>query len=245
MERPYNSRANWPTAPQRGVPGAAPARRGLFARNSSPTTSDNAPHPDALAVFSPTRSFTWMLLHFPLAVLMYKVDMLATLHQMGTVLWALYVAFHARRPEKLIFAMAYITGSEVLWRSTGGRLPYESAKYLLTAISIIGVVRFTNLRVPWQPVLYFLLLLPSIIITVSEPLVVQAEEKTHFKVLMFNLAGPLALACCIAFLSQMRLRSAQLLNIFTGLLASTAGAAFLTVFAIRTAKKNSFWPHRC
>src|SRR5690349_15789206 len=120
MERPYNPRANWPTASQRGVSRAIPARRGLFDRNT-PTPADNAPHPDALAVFSPIRAFTWMLLHFPLAVLMYKVDMLATLHQAGTVLWALYVALHARRPEKLVFAMAYITGSEVLWRSTGGK----------------------------------------------------------------------------------------------------------------------------
>jgi ABC-type multidrug transport system fused ATPase/permease subunit len=239
MERPFAPRADWPASPRRELAGARSARLAPAATNTS-APADTPPLPDALATFAPVPSFVWLILHFPLAVLMYKSPILATAHQAGAVLWAFYVALNARRPEKVVFAMAYIIGAEVLWRSTDAKLPYESAKYVVSALSLIGVVRFTGLRFQWPPVLYFLLLLPSIAITVSEPLMVQAEAKTHFKVLVFNLAGPLALACCVAFLSHLRLKSAQLLNIFIGLLAPTAGAAGLALFAIRTAKNLHF-----
>jgi hypothetical protein len=195
---------------------------------------------DSLEQFSPAWMMAFVLLHFPLAMAMYKSSILATMHAALVVLWVGKVIFTARRPEILVFVMAYVTGAEVLWRSSGAKVPYETAKYILILLSVFGLLRFFRGRVIWPPVLYFALLLPSAFLTITSPLMAQGENKTIFKILAFNMAGPLALACGVAFMAHLRLNRAQLLNIFTALLATALGGAMMIAFALRTAKKVQF-----
>jgi len=150
----------------------------------------------------------FLLLHIPLALLMRQSEMVATAHALITLglgsLWAIQ-----GKHERVILALGYIAGAEVLWRMTGANVFWEYGKYASILIILISLLRGRKLNPPGGMLLYFLLLLPSIALTLAEKPFDQAREG-----ISFNLSGPLAIFMCAWFFNGREINS-QLFNKIT------------------------------
>src|SRR5437660_6185788 len=121
----------------------------------------------------------FMGLHVPLGVLMHQVPSLATVHAVLTVTVAVLLAMFGRL-YRVVYAAAYIAGSEVLWRMCGAEVFWESGKYAVLLIFAIALIRLRAVRWWALPVLYFLLLLLSIALAPYDLLSDDAREQISF-----------------------------------------------------------------
>ena len=159
----------------------------------------------------------WQLLfiaaHTPLSLLFKKGSVVITWHARGALVVGVLLALTSRRWERAAYAAAYITGAEVFWRMRKAEVPWEFGKYAVVLILGIAILRMGNLRRTMLPAVYFLLLLPSAILTLMTP---SAEEARGM--LSFNLSGPLALAVCVAFFTGLRFSKREMRWIYVSLL---------------------------
>lgn len=184
--------------------------------------------------------FFFVLVHIPLAIAMYRMPMLANLHGALTVLCCLGVVLGRTRSQFIALMMAYVVGAEILWRSTNSSMPYEAAKYLVSFLSFAALVRMKPFRIPWLPALYLLLLLPSVLLTLTTKASGVYTEQSTQKDLIFNMSGPVSLALATCFFMRVRLSLANFQNLAALLVAPSAGAAALTLFALHSATNVHF-----
>ena len=85
------------------------------------------------------------------------------------------------------------------------------------------------------PVLFFALLLPAALLTIS-----YGNFETIRKQLSFNLSGPLALAVCVAFFSRVQLTAVQVQRMVITFLGPLTGALSICVFSLSTAENLTF-----
>lgn len=172
--------------------------------------------------------------HIPLAILMSRNSNLATFHAVATIAWALWLAVTSQKIETVAYAGAYITGAEVLWRMSDAQSYWEIGKYGVAAVFIVAMIRHRRARSAFLPVLYFVLLLPSALLTLRLPF----NESKDF--LSANLSGPLALMVAAVFFSQLSLSRENLLRVFLALLGPVVGVAAIAFFGVATAKELTF-----
>ena len=138
----------------------------------------------------------------------------ATVHAVAVVALSLWWALAGRSQHRVALAAAYIMGAEVLWRMTDARIFWETAKYAICALFLIGLARRQGRRINGKAVLYFALLTPSILLTVAElPLGLAREQ------ISFNLSGPLTLAVSVLFFTGLSMTESR----FHGLLLAPLG----------------------
>lgn len=153
-----------------------------------------------------------LLLHVLLGPLLTVSPLLVGAHAIATLLFGLYQAGFSPRLERAIYVCAYITGAEVLWRMTKTPLFWELSKYSVIVILLVAMLRHGLLRIQALPLLFFGLLLPSTVLPMIN--VDTAELQNQIS---FNLSGPLSLAVCTWFFSQVTLSVAQIQRIFLAL----------------------------
>jgi hypothetical protein len=138
------------------------------------------------------------VLHIPFGLLIGSSENLAAIHSVMVLGLGMVLAVQRSRPiHHVALVAAYIVGSEVLWRMTGGALFWEFAKYATVAMFVTALMVRGKYRPPLWPTLYFALLLPSSIFTISELDLSEAR-----RALSFNLSGPLALFAACWFFSK-------------------------------------------
>jgi O-antigen ligase len=128
------------------------------------------------------------------------VQPLATLNAAVVTLAALWCVFIARQVLLAIMALAYVSASDVLWRMTNASVPWEFAKYLTIVIAVGTIARFV--RRPRRialPLLFLAVLVPGALITLFTVSLGDARDA-----LSFDLAGPVAIACCVMMFRQLR-----------------------------------------
>ena len=171
----------------------------------------------------------FLVAHLFLGVALYLSDELATLHALATigigVLWALI----GNKPERIACVAAYIAGAEVLWRMTSANIFYESGKYAIVLVFGVAMLRQRQFKWHFLPILYFLLLVPSVVLTILN--LSLSEART---VLSFNLSGPLALAVCASFFSYFAVTHHGRRQVFLALIGSAVSIAAATLFATMT-----------
>ena len=123
-------------------------------------------------------------LHVPLGLLLHSVPGAATAHAALTIAVAALLAMGGRI-DRVVYAAAYIAGSEVLWRMCGAALFWESGKYAVILIFAIALARLRPVQPRLLPVVYFLLLLPSIALAPYQLLSDEARQQ-----ISFELSGP-------------------------------------------------------
>jgi O-antigen ligase len=137
--------------------------------------------------------------HALLAVLVRVAPVFSTLHAVVTLIAATLIA--ATRPRRqLAYALAYIAASEVLWRMARGVPVHEFAKYATAAVIAISLLRFPPRQNRGLAIGYFLLLVPSAYLTFAALDVDGSRQQ-----ISFNLSGPLSLALCVLFFSQLKI----------------------------------------
>ena len=167
---------------------------------------------------------------------MYRYSAVSTLHGLIALLVGLYwAALSGRKPIRVAYVGAYITGAEVLWRMTEARLFWEFGKYAVIAIFIVAILRSGRLRGPALIFLYFALLIPSSALIVSK--VGPSDARGYIS---FNMSGPLALMVSTWFFSRLKVSEGEVQKLFMILAGPIVGIAAITFFAISTSTNISF-----
>ena len=146
----------------------------------------------------------WMILvglllaQAALARAMNQVPQIGLLEAAGLVAlsgWAVL-----RRDVQLsLLIIAYLPGTEIIWRQSHAPLPQYTAAYLTVALATITA--FTCIRTVSKParqaIFYFALLLPSIVVTVAT-----VGGRSYRQPVAFALAGPAALVASVLLISS-------------------------------------------
>jgi hypothetical protein len=168
-----------------------------------------------------------LLSHAALGLLCSSSTTVSTLHGIVVFCYGLYLVFTKAPLEKVAYVGAYIAGGEVLWRMTGSKVFWEFGKYGISAIFLLAWVQLPRPKKSDLAVLYFLLLLPSLVMTfVGLPFSVARQEVS------FNLSGPFALMVCACFFVNVKLSAASLHRLFLAYMAPAMGILAIAAYGI-------------
>jgi hypothetical protein len=173
--------------------------------------------------------------HAPLAILMFNSELVATVHALLTVVIGAVWILSKRHMERAAYVCAYVTGAEVLWRMCDARVLWEYGKYSVAALFIVALLRTGQIKWMKLPLLYFLLLIPSALLTIQA-----VNPEYARKSLSFNLSGPFALMVCVWFFSNLRISMGQLQRLFLALIGPVIGIASVTAFTTFSAMAIKF-----
>jgi O-antigen ligase len=183
------------------------------------------------------RILMWFVLtHVAIGVLVAASPSMAPLHFWVTAGLAAFLASSATRPVDIAVIAAYVAGAEVLWRMREAAPFWETGKYALTAVLLVGLVRFRHSQSVRMPLVYFALLTPAIMQLAGAAISVERARD----VISFNLSGPLALTAAICFFRQWTLSKTDVAEIFVALLGPVISIAVLTAVATYTSTEIAF-----
>jgi hypothetical protein len=169
----------------------------------------------------------WLGLHVVLGYLMKLTPLIPTAHAILSLAIGLWAALAARRREYAIYAMAYLAGSEVLWRMNQGQIFWEYGKYAVVAVALLTMLRRGLFLRGGLPLTYFILLLPSIVLPMSYLKATSLQQS-----ISFNLSGPFSLAVCCWLGANLKLTKAQVMRgclILIGPLIGIASTSLSTI----------------
>ena len=193
-------------------------------------------HPRFGPLSTTTKSFLFVILHILLALLMRNFQILATIHAFVTFGIAAYVALTAENLNKLIPYLAYLMGAEVLWRMTKANVFWEFGKYATVAIILIALLRHKKFGHGALPIIFFLLHLPSIILTVNALGFSQRAQE----LISFNLSGALATAFCMLFFLQIKADLSEFKSWAWAAAYPTIGILTIAINSLATAEQIAF-----
>ena len=135
--------------------------------------------------------FYIILFHAVLGFLIYLLPFLAKLYGYAIyVFGVLYVIKTQNKHNEALIAAAYVVGSEVFLRMTGGNPTYEITKYGVMVFIFLGMYYsgFSKSATPYW--IFLLLLVPGVILTTF----VLNFETNMRNAIAFNISGPVCLA---------------------------------------------------
>lgn len=207
----------------------APLRRSPLA--AWPKTKQGPPHGLSLPGRTEQLSLQFPILflagHALLAIAMHKLPVLATTHAWLSFGLACYIALSAKDQTRVVFAVAYLGASEVLWRMTNAGVFWEFGKYAVATVLLLSLSRRRPPRWNWLAVAYILLLIPSTVLSCFETLDIFQIKR----LLSFNLTGPFSLAVCTFCLYRARLTGSQAQRLLLMMLGPLTGVAAICLFA--------------
>lgn len=181
------------------------------------------------------RALAFLLLHVPLALAFSAASVIAQIYLVAVMLIGFWYALVHPRLERVAYAGAYVIGSEVLWRMTGSNPFWETGKYAIAFLFFVALVRTDRLRGPFPIFVYFISLLPSLVLPMAN-----VGNDAILGDISYYLSGPLALTISTWFFSQLKLNATQLQRLFTCLAAPTVGVGAITVSKVLTAQTVVF-----
>lgn len=109
----------------------------------------------------------------------------------------------------VLLASSYVTGAEVYLRMTKAYFIWETGKYAIILFCVLGMIYIGFKRNAIPYIMYFLLLLPGILIAYEEI----AYDVSFRKSIMFNFSGPLCLMVAAVFVYGKTITFTQMLKI--------------------------------
>jgi hypothetical protein len=152
--------------------------------------------------------------HIVIGILVFLVRPLSKFYAVAMLAVGLYYVMKTRnKNNEVLFVSAYIVGSEVFLRMTGGNLLYESSKYAVMIFMAIGMYYsgFSKNAIPFW--IYLLLLLPGVIVA-TETLNLQTDVR---KAIAFNISGPACLGVSAIYCYNRKIVLSQVNNILLAL----------------------------
>lgn len=193
-------------------------------------------HPRMGALTRNTKIGLMLLLHIPLAFLLRNVQLFATVHAYITLLIGAWIALTSDDIKKVIPVIAYITGAEVLWRMTKADIFWEYGKYATVAILLIALLKHRKINKAALPAIYFILLLPSAIITINTLGLTGNAQNA----ISFNLSGPLAAMMCMVYFRQIKTDTSELGSMMWWAVYPIVSLLTLATFSTVTATEIQF-----
>lgn len=172
--------------------------------------------------------------HVVLALAMQRFPQLGTAHALLCV--AIGVAIAARSPVvHTAYVVAYIVGSEVLWRMTSAGVFWEFGKYAVCLVIGVALLRMRLRRNRVFAVGYLFLLLPAAFLTLMTSDLGMARQQ-----ISFNLSGPLSLALCVLYFSNLRPTAGQVQTMFFAAIGPILGIVAIAYYSTVTTADLSF-----
>jgi O-antigen ligase len=173
--------------------------------------------------YYPVKVIAFLFLHVLLAYAFDWSPVLATTHALAVLAIGFYWVLADQEPYRVIYILAYIAGSEVLWRSRDAAVFWEYGKYAAILLMLFAILKQKRLsQADKSPIIYFVVLLPSILVLTS----FDREQ------IAFNLSGPLSLAVALIFFSTAKFTPIQLRNMFVALLGPVVALGVLAAQSV-------------
>ena len=150
--------------------------------------------------------------HILLGVILFLFTPFAKVYFIIVVVYFLIKIFtcpNSKRVEEILFACAYISGSEVLFRMTKGAISYEACKYLVIMFVLIGLF-FKGINSGAYPYFFFLIALVPAIIVASKTLGYQSDFRRS---IAFVLSGPVCLGLATLFTYDKKITNEKILKV--------------------------------
>ncbi len=163
-------------------------------------------------------------LHALSGLAMRQLPPLATLHTFATILTVIAISLSTRNPAVVLMCACYVSGAEVLWRMSKAYTFHETAKYVVSLLCLVGLIRLKTVRLPGHALLYLALLLPAAVF----PFLYFSFDLFRRHVL-FHLSGPIALTMAILFCSNLRISAGELWRACVAFVAPLSGVLMVTV----------------
>jgi len=167
-----------------------------------------------------------LLGHALLAWLMSQNELFATLHALATFAVGMMLGLTGSH-KRAAYVAAYVAGAEVLWRMTDANIFWEFGKYATVAILGVALLRSRAIRIPRLALLYFVFLLPSLVLTVAHRSLPVARDQ-----ISFNLSGPLSLFVCVWFFSSLELEKHEFERMVVAFAGPATGIATIALAGI-------------
>ncbi|MET3028146.1 O-antigen ligase family protein [Flavobacterium sp. UW10123] len=134
-----------------------------------------------------------IVFHALLALIIFVIPFFSKIYALLIIVIGVIVIIRNRnRNNEVLFASAYLVGAEVLLRMTGGSFNNEYTKFCVIGFMILGMIYSNFSKSALIYLFFFILLVPSILITANY----QDLGTDVKKALFFNLSGPVCLAIC-------------------------------------------------
>lgn len=176
------------------------------------------------------------LIHIPLGVTLYNTGTAGIIHPLSILGLGLYIALRKRVNNGYVICVAaYIIGSEVLWRMASVPAPWEFAKYSITVILLAAIFRSQRYEIPKLPLLYFMLLVPSCLITIAD-----SDMSRAISTLSSNMSGPLLLLVSAWFFHNIRIRPIEFRRVLIAFILPLFSIAMAALFYTVSAEELHF-----
>lgn len=151
-----------------------------------------------------------VLIHAGIAVAIFYIPLLSKIYALLIAVFGLYYIIRKNnKNNEVLYVSAYLVGAEVFLRMTGGNLNNEYVKTVVSVLMLLGFVLsgFSKSSIVYW--LYFLLLLPAVLITMSN----QEMNLEIRKAITFNISGPVCLGLCALYCYKRQVTFTQMQNI--------------------------------
>lgn len=151
-----------------------------------------------------------VLIHVGIALALFYIPFLSKIYAvLIAVFGTAYIINKNNRNNEVLYVSAYLVGAEVFLRMTGGNLNNEYVKTVVSMWMLLGFVLsgFSKSSVVYW--LYFLLLVPAVLITMNN----QDLNLEIKKAIVFNISGPICLGLCALYCYKRQITFPQLQNI--------------------------------
>jgi hypothetical protein len=157
------------------------------------------------------RFYLYLILsHVAIGMMVFLVPFTAKLYAYSIFIAGVYFVMKTQnRNQEALMVAAYITGSEVLLRMTGGNISYEFSKYGVMIFVFIGMYYsgFSKGATPYW--VFLLLLVPSVVISTFV-----LDFDTNIRTtIAFNISGPVCLAVASLYTYRRKITLEQVNNI--------------------------------
>lgn len=152
-----------------------------------------------------------VLIHILIGVAIYNFPFLSKVYGGLMIVFGLFFVIRNRnRGNEVLYAIAYIIGSEVFLRMTNGNPNYEFAKYMIVVFCIIGFLYsgFSKNALPYW--IYLILLIPGILIATDA---LNFSNQDIRKTIMFNVSGPICLGVASLYTFNRKIKIEEVNNI--------------------------------
>ncbi|MEI8078993.1 MAG: hypothetical protein WCH61_05115, partial [bacterium] len=205
-----------------------------------PDLSIASPAPATTKGSSPITVFLVLAaFHIPLGLAMRSSPLVATAHAWLTVIFGIAVA-STGNVRRIACVCAYIAASEVLWRMSSAVIFWEVGKLLIALLLAITIFRRGLVARGGLAPVYFLLLLPSAVITFSSVPLGWARQE-----ISFNMTGPLVLMACTWFFRNVQWDGEDMTWVFLSMLlpiitTSVVGIHYIATHDINFTRGSNF-----
>lgn len=137
-----------------------------------------------------------IVLHLIIGLGLYYLPFFPKVYGYGILVGGAYFVINSRnRNNEVLYAAAYIVGSEVVLRMTNGNPIYEFSKYGVMIFMLLGIYYSGTSKNAFPFWIYFLLLVPGLVIGYYTLDGIESIKNA----ISFNISGPLCLCLCALY----------------------------------------------